>query len=94
MVHTDSVMTTTAIDAPDPGLESRVATGVFTFGDQPDQLILEGVAYYVGQGSTIAVSSTTIRSIIGGSGRYEGATGWVESVHESDGSWTHTFHID
>ena len=31
--------------------------------------------------------------VIGGSGAYAGATGWVDSTHNADGTWTHIFHI-
>lgn len=93
-VRTDWTMTTTAVDAPREGEESRVATGVFTFATQRDQLILEGVAYYPGQGATVKTSSTVVRPIIGGSGVYAGATGWVASTHLDDGTWKHVFHIE
>jgi hypothetical protein len=32
--------------------------------------------------------------IIGGTGRYEGATGHVESTRNPDDTWVHVFHID
>ena len=63
-------------------------------GTTGDQLILEGVALYPGEGATLKVSSSTIRSIIGGSGKYAGASGWVESIHHDDGTWEHLFHIE
>ncbi|CAN5536184.1 hypothetical protein BH10ACT2_BH10ACT2_14490 [soil metagenome] len=94
VVSTDWVMTTTAVDTPEPGVQVRMVTGVFSFGNDGDQLILEGVALYPGESATLKVSSTTIRSLIGGSGKYEGASGWVESIHHDDGTWEHIFHID
>lgn len=94
VVSTDWVMTTTAVDTPETGVQVRMVTGVFSFGNDGDQLILEGVALYPGEGATLKVSSSTIRSIIGGSGEYAGASGWVESIHNDDGTWQHTFHID
>lgn len=94
VVGTDWVMTTTAVDSPEVGVQVRVVTGVFSFGTDGDQLILEGVALYPGEGATLKVSSSTIRSIIGGSGKYAGASGWVESIHHDDGTWEHVFHIE
>ncbi len=94
VVGTDWVMTTTAVDSPEVGVQVRVVTGVFSFGTDGDQLILEGVALYPGEGATLKVSSSTIRSIIGGSGKYRGASGWVESIHHDDGTWEHIFHIE
>lgn len=93
-VTVEFVMITTAVDTPETGVQTRIATGVFSFGNEGDQLILEGVALYPGEGATLKVSSSTIRSIIGGSGKYAGASGWVESIHNEDGTWDHVFHID
>lgn len=94
VVTTDWTMTTTAVDSPEVGVQVRLVTGVFSFGTDGDQLILQGVALYPGEGATLKVSSSTIRSIIGGSGEYAGASGWVESIHNDDGTWQHIFHID
>lgn len=93
-VTVEFVMITTAGDSPEVGVQTRIATGVFSFGNEGDQLILEGVALYPGEGATLKVSSSTIRSIIGGSGKYAGASGWVESIHNDDGTWDHVFHIE
>jgi hypothetical protein len=93
-VTTDWIMTTTAVDTPEQGVQTRITTGVFSFGTTGDQLILEGAALYPGEGATLEVSSTTLRSVIGGSGDHAGATGWVESTHFGDGTWEHVFHLD
>ena len=89
----DATMTTTGIDEA-AGIETRITTIVFVAGDGSDQLILEGSAAYPAAGSTIKVADTVVRPVIGGSGRWAGARGWAESVHEADGSWTHTFHLE
>lgn len=94
VVMTDWTMTTTAVDTPETGVQVRVVTGVFAFGTDGDQLILQGTALYPGEGATLKVSSSTIRSIIGGSGEFAGATGWVESIHHDDGTWSHVFHLE
>lgn len=91
-VRMDWVMTTTAVDVPTEGLESRFATGVFTF-DDGDQLILEGVASYPTAGSVIETASEIERVVVGGTGRFAGATGSVRSVHLEDDSWEHVFTI-
>lgn len=89
------MMTTTAIDSPAADVESRVTTGVFAFGEgTDDQLVLEGVAFYPGTDATLKVSDTVLRSLIGGTGRFAGATGEVASTRLDDGSWEHVFHID
>lgn len=94
-VVTNWVMTTTAVDSPASGVESRVATGVFAFGDgTDDQILLEGVAFYPGNGATLKVSKTALRAIVGGSGRYAGVTGDVASTQFEDGTWEHVFRFD
>lgn len=94
-VVTNWVMTTTAVDSPASGVESRVATGVFAFGDgTDDQILLEGVAFYPGEGATLKVSNTALRAIVGGSGRYAGVTGDVASTQFEDGTWEHVFRFD
>ena len=94
VVRTDWIMTTTGIDTPEKNVDSRITLGVFAFDSQlNDQLLLQGVAFYPKEGATLAVSSSTIRAIIGGTGKFSGASGWVESRHLDDGSWEHVFHI-
>ncbi len=92
-VTMDWIMTTTAVGVPSDGLETRLTTGVFNFADG-DQLLLEGVAYYPSTGSTLEVSASTVRAIIGGTGAYAGARGSVESIHLDDDTWEHIFTLD
>lgn len=93
-VGTDWVMTTTATDSPAPGVETRVATAVFHFGGSTDdELLLEGVALYPGASATLKEATTIHRALIGGAGKYAGATGDVISTHLPDGSWKHVFQI-
>jgi hypothetical protein len=92
-VTLDWIMTTTAIDMPSAGLESRVATGVFTFANG-DQLILEGVASYPTAGSVLRASTSTLRAVVGGTGRFAKARGSVVSTHLDDNTWRHVFTID
>lgn len=89
----DFVMTTTAIDAPETAVETRSTLGVFSFGNG-DSLLLQGVGVYPGEGATLKPSATLERAIIGGTGKYAGATGSVVSEHLPDDTWTHTFRID
>jgi len=93
VVHMDWIMTTTAVDSPEAGVETRITSAVFEFGGLDNTLLLQGVGWYPGASSTFAVSATLNRAIVGGTGKYRGATGWVESTHNADGSWTHVFHL-
>ena len=93
-VSMDWVMTTTGIDSPEAGVETRVTNAVMLFGGLDDSLLLEGTGWYPGGDATFKVSSTLVRAIIGGTGKYAGARGWVESTRNDDDSWTHVFHIE
>jgi len=92
-VTTDWIMTTTGEDVPEKGVEMRITSAVFSFGGS-DTLLLQGVGLYPGEGATLKPATSLERAIVGGTGKYEGATGWVESTHNADDTWTHTFHID
>jgi quercetin dioxygenase-like cupin family protein len=89
----DATLLTTGIDEPAPGDEIRISTLVFTLGDPVDQVVVTGSGLYPAAGSTIALDSTIVRPIVGGSGRFAGATGWAESEHLADDSWRHTLHL-
>ena len=91
-VQMDAVMITTGLVAGSTD-EYRDTRITFTFGGVADQLILEGVAVYPGANSVLKPATTVSRAVIGGSGAYAGATGWVDSTHNADGTWTHIFHI-
>jgi quercetin dioxygenase-like cupin family protein len=89
----DATLITTAIDVPNPGDEIRISELVFTLGEGSDQIVIGGSARYPAAGSTIEIDSSTVRPILGGSGAYAGARGWVVTTHLPDGSWTHEFHF-
>ena len=93
-VDTNWVMTTTAVDYPDTNVETRNTLGVLTWGDLSDSLLLEGVGHYPGEGAVLVPASTLARAIIGGTGQFAGATGWVDSTHLEDGTWTHVFRVE
>jgi hypothetical protein len=88
----DALLITTAIDAPAAGDEIRVTELVFTL-ENGDVIIVGGAGVYPKQGATLKTGASLIRPIKGATGRFAGLTGWCESVHHEDGSWTHTFHF-
>ena len=81
------------MDAPDKGSEIRIGRLIFSFANAADQIVVDGVSVYPAAGATIAVDSSTIRPITGGSGAYAGARGWCESFHLADGTWKHVLHL-
>ena len=89
----DATLTTTGENVPDAGSEVRLGKLVFSFGAGTDQVVVDGSSIYPAAGSTIAVDTSTIRPITGGSGSYAGARGWCESTHLADGTWTHALHL-
>jgi quercetin dioxygenase-like cupin family protein len=89
----DASLLTTGLDDPGPGDEIRISTLIFTLGDAADQVVVTGSGLYPAAGSTIAIDSAIVRPIVGGSGRFAGATGWAESEHLADDSWRHTLHL-
>jgi hypothetical protein len=93
LVLIDWIMTTTAVDEPATGVESRINTGTFSFGDHNNQIVIEGVALYPGTGAVLEVADEVRRVIVGGSGRFAGIGGEVVSVQFEDGSWEHLFRI-
>jgi hypothetical protein len=90
-VVTDWIMTTTGEGATE-GANSRVTEGVFSFGDNhDDQIIIRGAGLYANASNTFKPSTQLSRAIIGGTGKYAGASGMVVSKHLEDGSWLHEF---
>lgn len=90
---TDWIMTTTGLVA-DKGIEYRITSAVFSFDDgTKDQLVIQGVAKYPSAKASLEESSSTRRAITGGTGKFAGIGGWVETAHLADGSWQHTLYI-
>lgn len=73
--------------------ELRASNLVFVVGSEPNQLVVGGLSLYPADGATLAVTQSTVRPIIGGSGTYRGARGQVESTNLGDQGWRHVFRI-
>lgn len=85
-------LTTVAIDASD-GTEWRTSNLVFVVGGESNQLVVGGVSLYPATSATIATGTQTIRPIIGGSGAYNGARGYVVTTNLGPRGWLHVFHV-
>ena len=93
-VVTDWIMTTTNVTTNGDGVEARITNAVFAFGEgTKDQLIIQGVAMYPSFKSTLREAAPTARAITGGTGKFAGAGGWMDSLHFKDGTWQHVLHI-
>ena len=85
-------LTTVAVDG-NASTELRSSNLIFTSGRQANQLVVGGISTYPAAGATLAVGQRTIRPIVGGSGMYNGARGYVVSRNLGDRGWVHTFHL-
>ena len=93
-VMTNWVMTTTSQGRPVPEMESRVTLGIFAFGkDEKNTILIQGVGSYPMTGSTLKSATVLQRAVIGGTGKYAGATGTVTSTHFEDDTWQHVFDL-
>lgn len=90
----DWVMTTTGQTAGTEGIENRMTSAVFSFGNgTSDRILVQGIGVYPANGSTFKPDTRLERAIIGGTGRYAGARGTVLTTHLEDGTWQHVFSI-
>lgn len=85
-------LTTLAENVTD-GQELRASNLTFVFGDEADQLVVGGISLYPPAGATLAPGTKTVRPVLGGSGRYDGARGQVVSRNYGAQGWTHIFRI-
>lgn len=85
-------LTTTAINAT-AGFEWRTSNLVFVMDTPQSQLVVGGALTYPTGASTFSAGTTDVRPIIGGSGRYDGATGYVTSTNNGANGWLHVFHV-
>jgi hypothetical protein len=86
--------TLTTLDTAMPGgQELRTSNLTFVFGAEKDQMVVGGVSLYPPAGATLAAGQTTIRPVIGGSGKYSGARGQVVSTNMGANGWTHVFKV-
>ena len=93
-VTTDWILTTTGVSV-DTGMEHRITSAVFSFGDgTKDQIVIQGVAQYPSVKATLDQSTPTRRAVTGGTGKFAGVGGWVETTHlPNGGGWTHTLYL-
>jgi hypothetical protein len=93
-VVTDWIMTTTGQGRVTPDMESRVTLGIFSFGKgAKDTILIQGVGLYPMTGSTLKSDSVLQRAVIGGTGKYAGASGTVTSTRSVDDTWQHVFNL-
>jgi hypothetical protein len=92
-ITTDWIMTTTGL-VSEKGMEYRMTSAVFSFDDgTKDQIVIQGIAKYPSAKATLEEATSTRRAITGGTGKFGGIGGWIETEHLADGTWRHTLFI-
>jgi hypothetical protein len=92
-VNTNWIMTTTGINQS-KGIEQRIVSAAFYFnGNTDNQILIQGIAEYRITKAALEESVTTRRAIIGGTGKYANAQGWMETKHLPNGSWQHVLNL-
>lgn len=92
-ITTDWIMTTTGL-VSEKGMEYRMTSAVFSFDDgTKDQIVIQGIAKYPSARATLEEATSTRRAITGGTGKFGGIGGWIETEHLADGTWRHTLFI-
>jgi hypothetical protein len=76
-----------------PNLERRATLMFFNFADRKDQIIAFGVADYSPNTPEFEAGQPVVRAVIGGTGKYIGARGQLESMRNADGSYRQTFTL-
>jgi hypothetical protein len=86
--------TLTTLDPAMPNDEElRSSNLTFVFGAEKDQMVVGGISFFPPTGATIAIGQSTIRPVIGGSGKYSGARGQVVSTNLGANGFTHIFKV-
>jgi hypothetical protein len=92
-VNMNWIMTTTGLNLS-TGIEQRIVTAAFYFnGNTETQILIQGVAEYKINKAALEESTVTRRAIIGGTGKYASAQGWMETKHLTNGSWQHILYL-
>lgn len=90
--YLSATLTTMATNMPG-NQELRASNLNFVFGAEEDQIVVGGVSLYPPTGATLAPGTKTVRPVLGGSGKYDGARGQLISRNYGADGWTHTFRV-
>lgn len=85
-------LTTVAVGLPNDQ-ELRTSNLTFVFGAEANQIVVGGISLYPSSSATLTTGQKTIRPVVGGSGTYNGARGYLESTNRGPDGWTHVFHL-
>lgn len=85
-------LTVMAENTPEQGKDLRETSLIFQMGSIEDQIQIGGIAVYDMANPALKPGDVIVRPILGGTGTFAGASGWVETTHNEDGGWKHVFH--
>ena len=92
-VNTNWIMTTTGLNQS-KGIEQRMVSAAFYFnGSTSDQILIQGVVEYKITKAALEASAFTRRAIVGGTGKYLNAQGWMDTKHLANGNWQHVLYF-
>lgn len=89
------VLTVTRLSSDDGGIvtrEERTGSLMFRF-NATDSLEVNGNSRYKKGKKEMEVGEPQVRKVIGGTGTYDRSKGSVTTVHNADGTYTHTFSL-
>jgi hypothetical protein len=93
VLTTDWIMTTTGI-VDSKEIQYRMTSATFAFGQgTTDQIVIQGIAEYPSAKATLQNTTSSPRAVIGGTGKFANANGWMETTHLADGTWRHVLHL-
>lgn len=84
---------TTVATGVDGDQELRSSNLAFVFGAEANQIVVGGISLYPSSSATLATGQRTVRPVIGGSGTYNGARGYLVSTNLGADGWSHVFHL-
>lgn len=84
---------TTVATGVDGDQELRSSNLTFVFGAEANQIVVGGISLYPSSSATLATGQRTVRPVIGGSGTYNGARGYLVSTNLGADGWSHVFHL-
>jgi hypothetical protein len=80
-------------DASKPGTEQRATMLFFVFDKSQNQIVVAGVPDYPPNAPEFAADQPVLRAVLGGTGKYNGASGQLTSTRNADGSYKQEFSL-
>ncbi|MGH3540811.1 MAG: hypothetical protein ACRDTO_00300 [Mycobacterium sp.] len=76
-----------------PDAEQRATLLFFVLGNRQDQIVVAGVPDYPPNAPEFNPNQPVLRAVLGGTGKYNGVSGQLTSIRNSDGSYKQEFSL-